>query len=330
MEEIILENNNQHLLDIEKDEVFNGVLALRACSKRIKTNGEPYLSLELGDSSGRMPAVYWGNDAGAVFKEIESAMAVHVRGVISEYRDKPQFTVESIRAASQAEIDKAELLPVGSFSREQLENRLRSAIVTVENRFLRKLLDVIFGEADFRKAFLRAPAGKLWHGAYIGGLAEHSMNVAAICESAVPMFPLCRRDLLFACALLHDIGKVDEIQISEHFDYSIEGRLVGHIVIGERRIRAAIREIEDFPEEMALEISHMILSHHGEREMGSPVEPMTIEASILHHADLLESQANAFSHVVSRDLENAGPFSQWVDPVSRFLYKEAYNKGQST
>ena len=315
---------NKQLLDFELNEAVVGIFALRSCSKRIKSNGEPYLNLELGDSSGRLPAVYWGNDAAALFAELETTEVVHVQGVINEYRDKPQVVVGSIRPASQSEIEGSELLPRGPFSAEELETRLRSRFASIEDPFLRRLLESIFGDVDFLEKFLRRPAGKLWHGAYLGGLAEHTLNVAAICDFVAPMFPLCRRDLLVAGALLHDIGKVDELRNGVQFDYSVEGRLVGHIVIGERRVHAAILKMSDFPKELAWEVSHLILSHHGSGEMGSPVVPKTIEASILHHADLLESQANAFSHVVSRDLEKSGSFSEWVKPASRFLYLDGY------
>lgn len=312
------------LKDFAKDEFFAGHFALRLCNKRLKSNGEPYLLLEIGDASGRLPAVYWGADSKEVFDEIGDSQVVFVKGVVNEYRDKLQVTINEIRPALPEELDSTTLLPKGEFDFEELERRLSAKIESISDKWLSALIRYIFDDDKTKKKYLETPAGKLWHGAYIGGLAEHSINVAILCETTAGFFPICRRDLVVAGALLHDIGKIEELSSDAYFDYTIPGRLIGHIVIGNQRILEAISKIEGFPQALSDELSHMILSHHGSPEMGSPVAPMTIEACILHHSDLLEAQANAYKHIIKRDLQNPGELSKWVKPLGGFLYIDQY------
>jgi len=311
------------LLEIALGEAFTGFYALRAREKR-EYDGKPFLIIEIGDSSGRLKGTYWGDDAEKIFESIQDAEVVKLQATIGEYKNEKEVKINRIRAAKPDEYAGLNFLPKGKIPKEKLAAGIREKIATVADPFLSKLLKEIFGAPAFFESFIIAPAGKLWHGAYIGGLAEHTINVTRICELAAEMFELCRRDLLITAALLHDIGKVEEIESRAHYDYSIRGRLLGHIVIGERIIVAAISKIEDFPKSLADELSHMILSHHGEPSMGSAIYPKTLEGAILHHADWLESQANAFSHVIEKELPDGGHFSGWVRPVGRFLYLDGY------
>jgi len=320
--------SDKRLKDFQINDSFTGCFALRQCQKRTKNNGEPFLAMELGDSSGRLPAVYWEADAGEIFEQIADAKVVYIVGIITEFRDKPQVTVREIRIPQSEEFDADELLPKGDIPPEKLAIELRNIIETVSDEWFSALLAKIFGDEEILRKFLETPAGKLWHGAYVGGLAEHSINVAKICELTASFFPVCRREPLIAGALLHDLGKIEELSADSHFDYTAEGRLIGHIVLGYQRVRSAIASIDGFPKGLADEIFHMILSHHGDGDKGSPVPPITLEASILHHADALESQANAFKHVIERDMAKPGEFSEWVRPVGRFLFIDHYRGGE--
>jgi len=316
--------SEKRLKEYIKDEIFNGVFALRQCDLRTKSNGESYLSLELGDSSGRLPAVYWGIDSNNIYKQIANLNIIYIQAVISEYRNKPQVIIYEMRPPTETEASEIQLLPQGSLTQDELREALNIMINKISDKWLSELLKVIYTDPEVELKFLTAPAGKLWHGAYIGGLAEHSLNVTKICEITASFFPICRIDLLLTSAILHDIGKIDEISVDSFFDYTINGRLIGHIILGNNRIQNAIKKINGFPENISDEISHLILSHHGETAMGSPIPPMTLEACILHHADMLEAQANAFNHVIQRDFSNYGDFSEWVKPLDRFLYIKNY------
>ncbi len=313
------------LMEIQYGEVFTGFYSLRHNEKK-DYNGKAYLSLEFGDSSGRVPGVYWEDDALQVHKQLLNHDIVKLEGSMGEWKDRPQVKIRQIRPARPEECVGLKLLPECKIPKEQLAKRLDYYINSVSDEYLSKLLSAIFGDPKFLEKFFSAPAGKLWHGAYIGGLAEHTVDVAKLCDSAAEMFELCRRDILITGALLHDIGKTEELSIGASFDYGVAGRLIGHIVLGERMAIRAIEGIEGFPDNLALEISHLILSHHGSAEMGAPVVPKTLEASILHHADMLEAQANAFSHVIEKELPDGKTFSNWLRPAGRMLFLDPYRE----
>jgi len=316
------------LREIGIGEAITGFYALRTRRKR-DYEGKCYLIFEFGDSSGRIAGVYWGDDAVDVYNLLEKTEVVKIQGTTGEYRGKSQIKVNRIRPARPDEFDFQQLLPGPRTSQEDLAEHIQDIIESISNPHLRQLLERIFNDGDFLPTFLSAPAGKLWHGAYIGGLAEHSVNVAAICDNAAGIFDLCHRDLLISGAILHDIGKVEELAGKASLDYTIPGRLIGHIVLGERFVRRVIESIDNFPVKLADEISHMIVSHHGEGTMGSPIEPKTLEASILHYADRLESEANALSHVIDVQLPNGEVFSDWIRPIERHIYLEPYRTGSA-
>jgi 3'-5' exoribonuclease len=319
--------DQQKLREIGYGEAFLGYYALRRKEKR-DYQGKCYLVLELADSSGRFAGVYWGDDAANIFDDLDKATVVKIKGVMNEYRERPQIKVFEIRTAGEDEFEASSLLPDAEIAQEELAEAIQNIVESIKDENLQNLLCQFFEDADFLSNFISAPAGKLWHGAYVGGLAEHSLNVARICDHTASLFRLCRRDLLVAGALLHDIGKTVELAGDAAFDYTTEGRLIGHIVLGDRLLRRVIARMENFPTETANELSHMILSHHGDSEMGSPIVPMTIEAAILHHADYMESQANAFTHVIEKELELSEDFSSWVKPASRMLYLKPYRKNK--
>ncbi len=318
-------DGNKKLLELSINEAFTSIFALRKITRR-DYEGKAYLVVEVADSSGRLRGSYWGDDAAKLFEELKTAEAVKIQGLIGEYKDEKDIKISQIRAAAPDEYSPEEFLRVGKMPREQLEREIDELIASVSEPHLYALLHSIFDNNAFRDGFFTAPAGKLWHGAYIGGLAEHTINVAKICDLAATMFELCRRDLLMTAALLHDIGKVEELTVTTYFDYSVPGRLLGHLILGDRRILEAISRIEGFPQKTTDELSHMMLSHHGEPAMGSAIFPKTLEGAILHHADWLESQANAFSHVIEKELPDGMAFSSWIKPADRFLYLEGYRE----
>ena len=165
---------------------------------------------------------------------------------------------------------------------------------SVGDEHLRELLLRLFRDQEFRGKFISAPGAKTLHHAYVGGLLEHTVEVVELCEKTAEVFPQLDRDLLITAAIVHDIGKTEELTWSAAFDYSDEGNLLGHLVLGERQVRQLADQIEGFPEELKLLLSHMILSHHGTGEFGSPKVPMTAEAIALHHAEDLDAKVNMF------------------------------------
>jgi len=239
---------------------------------------------------------------------------------VDRYRDVPRLHVLRIRKATDEEApDRRLFLPHSPLSAEDAQTGIGEIIASVKNEDLRSLLLSVFGDESLMKAFLDAPGGKMWHHAAIGGLAEHSVSLARVADSVSAHYADVNRDLLVSGALLHDVGKMQELSTDVAIDYSVEGRLLGHIVQGAMLIDRKIAELPDFPEELRRQVLHLILSHQGDGSMGSPVKPMTIEALILHYLDELDSKHEAFSRV-----RNATPpgqdFSGYVRLMERFFY----------
>lgn len=298
-----------------------GFFVLRKKELRVKrANNECYLALELGDQSGRITATVW-NDAEALYRKFEVGQAIKAKGTVVEYCGKPHVNVDQIRPARPEEVDTAEaFVPICPKDLGQLWARLDRLVDSVRNEHLGGLLRALFGDGQLRRAFANAPAGKLWHHNYRGGLLEHTVAVAEICDAVHSHYDYLDRDLLLCGALLHDIGKMRELQASGFIDYSDEGRLIGHIVLGAQMVKEKIQALSGFPEELAMRLQHLILAHQGKGEYGSPVAPMTMEAIILYYADELDSKANAFARIIGRDKEAGKKWSRYVELMDRFLY----------
>jgi len=190
----------------------------------------------------------------------------------------------------------------------------------VQNTFLRGLLDLIFQDQKIRKAFGDAPGGKLWHHAYLGGLLEHTLSVTKIAEQAAKQYPGINRDLLLTAGLLHDIGKISSYTYRTVIDFTDEGRLLGHIVIGAQMVTDKIKIFPDFPRPLAKELLHLILSHQGKLEQASPVVPMTLEALLLYYADEIDSKANAFLRIQEREKKPGRTWSSYVNLMNQYFY----------
>jgi len=286
-----------------------------------KADGSPYLALELGDSSGRISATLWEHVA-QYSDDFRVGDIVKVQGTVIDYNKGLSFHIDRIRKVRpEDEIHPNLFLPENPKNLNDLEERFREILASVTHPFLSELLHRIFDESTFWDAFRRAPGGKLWHHNRIGGLMEHTIGVAEICLKASEQYPLISRDLLISGALLHDIGKVESYQTGAGFiDYTDEGRLLGHIVLGANRVEKEIDRIPDFPAELKKKLLHVILSHQGELEQGSPVVPMMIEAIVLYHADEMDSKADAFSRIIKGEMTPDKKWSNYVNLLNRFIY----------
>ena len=282
-------------------------------------DGKRFLKLEMGDRSGRIDAVVWDN-SDQQYEMVEVGEIVKVKGWVTTYKEVPQLKVDKIRKAKHEEVNLAYYLPTSERDLTLLYEDFRSIVQTIRNRHLRRLLDLLVEDSSLMEKFKRAPGGKLWHHARLGGLLEHTLAVALICEKAAEMYDLVDRDLLITGALVHDIGKIDSYSADGFFDYTDEGRLLGHVVSGDELIDTKIRKIADFPQHLALKLRHLILSHQGQLEMASPVLPQTVEAIILHYADELDAKADAFSHIVKTQKTKGKKWSDWVRLIDRFIY----------
>jgi 3'-5' exoribonuclease len=274
-------------------------LLVRGVAARRRSEGEELLKLTLGDCTGTVSGIVW-DDLDRVRQLASPGAVVHVTGHFSHHeRYGAQLTVQSIRPAHEHEYDPAELLDGPIRSAEQMETDLRGLIATVQDPHLRRLLAQVLGEeSPIWARYREAPAAKRYHQAYRHGLLEHSLGVAQAVSAISATFPGLDRDIAVTGALLHDIGKLDAYEVrGEAIEMSDDGRLYGEIPLGYYRIRRAIEEIEGFPADTAGALLHIILSHHGTLEHGSPVVPCTREATLVHMIDNLGGRLGSFDRL---------------------------------
>jgi len=282
----------QYISGLQEGARVSSVFALRTRELRSTRSGEAYLTMELADRTGRISAVMFRPDRQA--EAVPAGTVIHVDGTVTSYRGVLRVSATTLRAARTYEPE--DLLPAGQRDTTEMIAELRSLIRIVKDPGLSALLKAVFGDRTFMRRFRRCPAAQSFHHAYLGGLMEHTISVARICRGLAALYPQTDADLLVAGALLHDIGKVDELVWDTAIDFTDEGRLLGHVVLGERRVQRAVEALgKGISQGLATRLSHILVSHHGELEWGSPKRPSTLEALLLHHADNLDAKAAGFS-----------------------------------
>jgi 3'-5' exoribonuclease len=262
-----------------------------------------YLVVALVDRTGQIEGRAWDN-AAELAKACEPGDVVWVTGVVEEYRENRQLRVGSLRRLEAAEVELADFLAVTPRDRRAMEQRLDDLVASVQDPQLSSLLTAFFGDPEFRYAFCEAPAAKRIHHNYLGGLLEHSLEVAEVVETAARFAPEVKgglnRDLALAGALLHDIGKLREYRYRPFIDLTDEGKLVGHTVLGVQMLRERLAGLGSEAEGgLVLELEHLILTHHGELEWGAPILPHTVEAAAVHYADLLSGRVKQYQQVAA-------------------------------
>ncbi len=315
--------------------------SVQVARKAVKTTrqGKPYLDLILRDRTGEVTARIW-DDAEAVSERFKEGDAVAFTGIVEHYQGQPQLKVLPESFVQLPDSDRApdEFLPVTPKDRAELARDLDALIESVTQAPLRALLDaMLHTDESLRAAFEAAPAALRVHQPYLGGLIEHSLNVARICDHLCTLYPTLHRDLLITCAILHDIGKTREYAYERMLDHTDEGRLIGHLTIGYTMVRDAIAAIEGFPPDLALHIEHILLGHHGQLIFGSPVPPMTPEAVALHYAENLDAKTATFIAIREKGGDtNWSEYLRYLDPARQVFLLEpvaeapAADEGQTT
>lgn len=282
-------------------------------------NGKPYMTLRLMDKTGEVDAKIWDNiDQIAPLFEKNDFLKVAAKA--SVYLGKMQLVIAELRKVPEEEVTLADFLPETERDITEMAAELQTLLVTLENSWLRRLLHDIFTDPQIAPLYRVAPAAKGMHHVYLGGLLEHSLAVAKLVDAVVPLYQGLNRDLLIAGALLHDLGKVREMKFARAFDYSDEGRLIGHISIGVEMIHERICLIPDFPTELAMHLKHLILSHHGQYEYGSPKRPKTLEATVLNYLDDLDSKINGINTHINKEGEMQGNWTAYHRLYDRYFY----------
>ncbi len=268
-----------------------------------------YLSLMLGDRTGDIPARVWDN-AETVAAAFEEGDVVAVSGRVEAYQDQPQLILTEVARCAPEQVRREEFLPQAERSPDEMLEELIALCKSVRPAGLRKLLAAFFANREFAERFKASPGAKRIHHAYLGGLIEHTLNVARICDNLCGIYPQLDRDLLLTGALLHDIGKVREYSYDVSIETTDEGRLIGHIAAGYHMVMQAMEGVPELSEELRLRVAHLVVAHHGEPAMGAPKEPMTAEACALHYAENLDAQVNRFLAIMARE---AGHGRSWTE-----------------
>jgi len=303
------------------NDVVTSYFALSSLQVREKKQGGQFLALVLTDKTGTLEARMWEEFADALASCAEGCY-VKVQGQISKYQGKFQITLQKMRFAADSEIDPADYQPATKFDVEEMWAELRGYITAFTNPDLQRLVFAFLDDEEIAAAYKAAPAAKSLHHAWLGGLLEHVLALVRVCRATVPFYPEVDPDLLVTGAILHDIGKIRELAWKSSFSYTLEGQMIGHISIAQGMLREKLQGLQPFPERLRVLVEHMILSHHGKYEFGSPKLPMTPEAILLSALDDLEAKMQNMRAEFGKDLANGKPgtgMTDWVRSMERPL-----------
>jgi len=287
----------------------------------IKTarNNKPYLNIVVSDKSASVSGKMWDGFDDFILNAKEGNV-IKILGVIEDYLGQVQLKIEKIRLAIESDnVVPGDFLPKSNRDLNEMTEELETRMRKIQNPFLKKLLRSIFTEERFEK-YIRVPAGKSWHHAYMHGLLEHTLEIIRICDLMCDIHEDLNRDLLITGAILHDLGKTEELSYEPSFDYTDKGRLLGHIVIAANEIENESKKIKDFPADLKMQLLHLVLSHQGKLEQASPVEPKTVEAIALYHADELSAKTNAYKSAIKAEERSGNRWTKYINLINTSLY----------
>jgi 3'-5' exoribonuclease len=293
-------------------------------SKQVKPKktGEPYLALTLGDRSGHLEAKMWDNVEEAI-DAFDQDDFLKVKGLLNKYKNRFQITIHKLRRLGDSEIDFADYLPKTSKDIGELWQALAAFVASFQNPHLKALVESFMSDPQLAEAYRNAPAAKTMHHAYIGGLLDHVVSLCKSCDLLVRNYPQVNRDLLLTGAFLHDIGKIHELAYNRSFSYTTRGQLLGHMVIELEMLHAKLAALPDFPAEFKVLLEHLIISHHGQYEFGSPKLPMFPEALMLHYLDDLDSKMESMRAHFEREAGSEGAWTSYNPSLGRSLLNTA-------
>ena len=306
--------------DIKEGEPVRDLFLVGNKAQLLSNSGKPYLTLTLRDRTGQFEGRVWDR-AEEIGKRFERDDIVEISGSAIQYQGRMQLKVQDVQKVAGEKPDLADFLPVAKQGIEPLWKKLRELVAGVADADLRMLLEAVFPDppgTDMARRFRQAPGGKRMHHDYIGGLLEHTVSVAEVCRFLSTHYEGVDGDLLVAGALLHDIGKVEELSYEGTFDYTDEGRLLGHLYMGAEWISRECGKTGT-PPAKAMLLKHIILSHHGELEYGSPKRPKTLEAVLLHFVENMDAKANAFAGAME-DLPEGARWTEYNRMFERYLF----------
>jgi 3'-5' exoribonuclease len=298
-----------------------------ASDKQLRTNknGNFYLMLKLSDRSGTITGMMW-NGCEEAYRTFDNGDYVQIEGATQNYNGALQMVVNHITRTDAREVRAEDFLQHAAADVDRMGARVAEMLRALKNFHLRNLAECYLMDEAFMERFSTAPAGVKNHHAYQGGLLEHVHNLMEVVQAVAPRYPQMDGEVLLCGAFLHDLGKIDELHYERDRGYTDEGQLIGHVVMGVVTLEQKIREAEKlsgepFPPELAMHLKHMVVSHHGEYEFGSPKLPMTLEAIALHHLDNLDAKLHSFAQLMAEDANIDSPWTTYHPNIGRKLHK---------
>src|ERR1700721_956283 len=306
----------------QENKVITSTFVVVAKQIKPKKTGEPYLALTLGDRSGQLEAKMWDN-VEEVLNAFDQDDFLKIKGLVNKYKNRFQLTIHKLRRMGETEIDYTDYLPKTTKDIGERGRTLGVFSGTFQNQHLKPVCKSFCPGPETAEGYRKAPAAKTLHHAYIGGLLDHVVSLCRSCDLMCRNYPQINRDLLLTGAFLHDIGKIHELTYNRSFSYTTRGQLLGHMIIELEMLQAKLALVPDFPVELKTLLEHLIISHHGQYEFGSPKLPMFPEALMLHYLDDLDSKMEAMRAQFEREAASEGPWTGYNSSLSRPLLNSA-------
>lgn len=311
---------NIYIRDIKSGDKVGDYFLVAEKNLAFSQKGAPYLNVRLKDKTGELDGKVWDN-AREWDKAFKKGDIIRIEARSANYKNVIQLSITELKKAADEDITLSDYLSAARKDGEQMLAELMSLVESVDTPPLKALLDSFFHDEELAGLFMKAPAAKGFHHVYLGGLLEHTLSVVRLLDLACAHYEGIDRDLLLTGGILHDIGKIYEFSYDRIVDYTDEGRLVGHIVMGVEMVDKRIAALEDFPTHLALKLRHILLSHHGDLEYGSPKRPKTVEALIVHFMDDLDAKVNAFQEYIAAARDDESDWTPFHRLFERFIYK---------
>src|SRR6266446_2647972 len=306
----------------QENKIITSSFVVASKQVKAKKNGEPYLALILADRSGQIEAKMWDN-VDEFILAFEQDDFLKVKGLVNKYKNRFQLTIHKLRRMDEADIDFTDYLPKTTKDIGELWRTLTEFVATFQNPHLKALVELFMADPEIAERYRNAPAAKTLHHAYIGGLLDHVVSLFRSCDLACRNYPQVNRDLVLAGAFLHDIGKIHELTFNRSFSYTTRGQLLGHMIIELEMLQAKLTQVPGFPDSLKTLVEHLIISHHGQYDFGSPKLPMFPEALLLHYLDDLDSKMESMRAQFERGAESDGAWTAYNPSLGRPLLNTA-------
>ena len=318
-------SEHQFIKDLADKTEVNSVYRIANKQVRLNRNGDSYLQVEIYDKTGTLTVRLW-NAGENVYRAFEVGDYALILGKAQVFQGNLQIIAKKILHAEEDAYNPDDYVKQSGIDVTKLVRRLRALVETIKTPSLRNLADCLLVDNEFMTRFCDAPAGVKNHHAYKGGLLEHTLTVMELADKTAALYPILNRDLLLTGALVHDISKIDEIRFDVEITYSDEGQLLGHLIMGVEKLNEKIAESErlsgeEMPDYLKTQLKHLIISHHGEYEFGSPKLPMTLEAITLHHLDCMDSKIVGFAQLIQEDMNDDSNWTCYVPSLQRKIFK---------